>query len=322
LQALLMSGAALSEKLLVNTFYLFISIDLYINLNDFLISTAGSSFRGLMHKETSTTLSTCHYKQRDRVNFVSRYYIVLGLIGAVGVGCHSYYAPNFPSYLSSLVEESSADVVRGLSVAFQLWIYLIIWSNVYLIEVLTTIMSSSVGHWCCDEIPILDLISASINSSELDQNENESGLLDKVRRKGSSALFSGTEDFTEFFPKTEMSRVIQNLVDIEFGLEGYLRVESLIEAFNHSFGRMIPGHQFVYLIMLTIQGFNAIQFFSTMHSVGVILYTLLMFLFLFRMLVFFPAMGNLDHVRSLFILILIIHILNHYFNFTALRLLH
>lgn len=157
-------------------------------------------------------------------------------------------------------------------------------------------------RWTCDHIPVHDLINNA--GAILDGNDNNnhpsSAILDKAQRKG-SAIFEGTEDLQEFFPKSEMSRIIQNLVDIEYGLEGYLRVESLIEAFNHSFGRMIPGHQFVYLIMLTIQGFNAIQYFSTMDPRGVVCYLMLMALFLLRMLTFFPAMGNLDHRSDSFI---------------------
>lgn len=157
----------------------------------------------------------------------------------------------------------------------------------------------------CDHVPVTDLINnnnRSVATVDADERSHPaSAILDKANRKGSALFGQGAEDLQEFFPKTEMSKIIQNLVDIEFGLEGYLRVESLIEAFNHSFARMIPGHQFAYLLMLTIQGFNVIQYFSSMSPGGVTLYMVLITLFLMRMLTFFPAMGNLDHRSDSFI---------------------
>lgn len=86
-----------------------------------------------------------------------------------------------------------------------------------------------------------------------------------------------------------------------FNIFRYHRVESLTDAFNLSYGSIIANHQFVYLIMLTIQGYNAINRFYRMESRAVELYTLLIVLFLTRIVVFFPAMGNLDHRSDSFI---------------------
>jgi len=155
-------------------------------------------------------------------------------------------------------------------------------------------------RWGCDEIPVLDLIHkkhADVSSKAFEALG--SAMTTKSRKP--SALLSGAEFEQDVFAKTEMSRIIQNLVDIEYGIEGYLRVESLIEAYNHSFARMIPGHQFVYLLMLTLHGFNAIQLFSSMDGRLVVVYTVMMALFILRMLTFFPAMGNVDHKSDAFI---------------------
>lgn len=188
----------------------------------------------------------------------------------------------------------------------------------YSLEVLTTVMSSSVGHiletlsyqggvvmtrWTCDHVPVTDLdIDYSsepyLPSTEKDDHSIGSGL--KQRHK--SALFSkAPEEYLGDFRRNDMPRIIANLVDIEYGISGYLRVEAVVDAFNHSFGMMIPLHQFVYLLMLTFQGFSAIQYFSSMSLPAVCTYLVVIVLFIARMLMFLPAMGNLDHRSDSFI---------------------
>lgn len=53
--------------------------------------------------------------------------------------------------------------------------------------------------------------------------------------------------------------------------------------------------------MLTVQGYNAINRFYLMNSGAVKVYCLLIFIFLARIVIFFPAMGNLDHRSDSFI---------------------
>lgn len=53
--------------------------------------------------------------------------------------------------------------------------------------------------------------------------------------------------------------------------------------------------------MLTVQGYNAINRFYMMEGRAVQLYLLLIVLFLARIVIFFPAMGNLDHRSDSFI---------------------
>jgi hypothetical protein len=69
----------------------------------------GSAFRGLgIAKNGPTpTLSTCHFRQRERFDFISRYYMILGTIGAILVGSHSYTDPRFSAYLYTLSEVES-----------------------------------------------------------------------------------------------------------------------------------------------------------------------------------------------------------------------
>jgi len=155
-------------------------------------------------------------------------------------------------------------------------------------------------RWNCDHTQVLDLIGKKNSEKELQETQPASNMLEKRNRKQNDH-FDKTEDLTEFFPNMEISKIIQNLVDIEYGLDGYLRVESLMEAYNHSFGDMIPGHQFIYLLMLTIQGYNMIQYFSRLDPMLIFLYTVLTLLFLLRMMIFFPAMGNLDHRSDSFV---------------------
>jgi hypothetical protein len=179
-------------------------------------------------------------------------------------------------------------------------------------------MSSSIGHiletlsykggvvmvrWTCDEIPVLDLIHKQHGDVSSKAFEALGSAMTTKLRKPSALIDSarGAELKQDIFARTEMSRIIQNLVDIEYGIEGYLRVESLIEAYNHSFARMIPAHQFVYLLMLTLHGFNSIQLFSSMDGRLVLVYSTMMALFILRMLTFFPAMGNVDHKSDAFI---------------------
>jgi len=76
----------------------------------------GSAFRGLAiaKKGPTPTLSTCHFRQKERFEFISRYYIILGIVGAILVGSHSYEDPKFSAYLYSLSEEEN-DVFHVLS---------------------------------------------------------------------------------------------------------------------------------------------------------------------------------------------------------------
>jgi hypothetical protein len=52
----------------------------------------------------------------------------------------------------------------------------------------------------------------------------------KLRKPSALTDSDRGAEFEQYvFARTKMSRIIQNLVDIEYGIESYLRVESLIE---------------------------------------------------------------------------------------------
>ncbi|CAL8111302.1 unnamed protein product [Orchesella dallaii] len=280
----------------------------------------GSAMRGLNFgtKKHIPQLSLCHTNQTRRFYFISRYYLILGVIGGIGIGMHAYYEPRYPGYLYWLSSEDS-DILRNLSVAFQLWVYFIIWGSIFTIEVLTVAISSSVAHilenlsyragvvmtrWTCDEVRITDLIGNKEEVASVMSAMSMGFDLTKKDPMNNGNVVAKTVDELKsdlVFTKSDMSRVVKNLVDIEYGLEGYHRVESLVDAYNFSYGKVIAGHQFVYLLMLTIQGYNAINRFSIMDPRAVELYLLLIVLFLARIIIFFPAMGNLDHRSDSFI---------------------
>lgn len=182
-------------------------------------------------------------------------------------------------------------------VVFQLWVYMIIFGSVFTIEMLTIAMSSSLGHilenlsyragvvmtrWTCDETPITDLLHKrevqSVMSTfnitmNYDLHKKDPMNADKVVTKSVKELESDL-----VFTKSEMSRVVKNLVDIEYGLEGFVylekikliiwiisgidwislifsyhRVESVSDAFNFSFGYIIANHVMVVCWFIKIQ---------------------------------------------------------------------
>lgn len=71
----------------------------------------GVNFGG---KKNIPQLSLCHANQTRRFNFVSRLYLFLAALGAVGVGMHAYYEPRFPGYAYWMSSEES-DALLNLS---------------------------------------------------------------------------------------------------------------------------------------------------------------------------------------------------------------
>lgn len=122
-------------------------------------------------------------------------------------------------------------------VVFQLWVYAVICGSTFTVEILTISMSSSIAHilenlsyragvvmtrWTCDEVPITDLFHRrevqSVMSSMtmgFDLTKKDPMNADKIVTKSVKELESDL-----VFSKSDMSRVVKNLVDIEYGLEG------------------------------------------------------------------------------------------------------
>lgn len=131
--------------------------------------------------------------------------------------------------------------LKIIVVIYQLWVYTIICGSIFTVEILTITMSSSIAHilenlsyragvvmtrWTCDESPITDLIHTekkevqSVMSGmnlNFDLTKKDPLNADKIVSKSVKELESDL-----VFTKSEMSRVVKNLVDIEYGLEGYL----------------------------------------------------------------------------------------------------
>lgn len=109
-------------------------------------------------------------------------------------------------------------------------------------EVLTITISGSVAHilenlsyrggvvmtrWTCDEVHVTDLVhkrdvQSVMSSLHLSANMNYD-LTKKDPLNNDKVVSKTVKDLESdlVFSKSEMSRVVKNLVDIEYGLEGY-----------------------------------------------------------------------------------------------------
>lgn len=102
-------------------------------------------------------------------------------------------------------------------------------------------MSSSIAHilenlsyragvvmtrWTCDESPITDLLHTEkqeVQSVMAGMNLNFDHLTKKDPLNADKIVSKSVKELESdlVFTKSEMSRVVKNLVDIEYGLEGY-----------------------------------------------------------------------------------------------------
>lgn len=69
----------------------------------------GSSLRGLpnMPNGPLPTMSACHSAQNRLFRKTSALYLLMGIIGFVGLGMHYWFVPRFPAYIYSICEEDN-----------------------------------------------------------------------------------------------------------------------------------------------------------------------------------------------------------------------
>jgi len=176
-------------------------------------------------------------------------YTIMGITAVIGLVAHYYFLPRFPGYIYSLTSEDD-PVMKIVCGVYQVWVAIIIWSNVFGCEVIMIIASGSLIHCLetlsyrgavvltnlqCDVPHLNEVIiknwaafeGKSNPKSSFVSNGPPSSAMNKSQEKVLSALEprhnkdggggKGGLDENSVY----LASVVQNVVDIQYALDRY-----------------------------------------------------------------------------------------------------
>ncbi|XP_035707337.1 uncharacterized protein LOC110848329 isoform X2 [Folsomia candida] len=301
------------------------SVDVWCQLERTVI---GSSLRGLgnMPSGPLPTMSACHAAQNRLCKRTSAIYILMGITGFIGMAMHYWFMPKFPAYLYQIIEGEDVTI-KYLCGAFQLWMVILIWINIFATEVIMVVASGSLVHCLetlsyrgavvmangqCD-VPHLNETAfegkGMTGSGPPSKPQFNTGHTDKAQEKVLSAMNTesrakadaggGKGGYDE--DSMYLASVVQNVVDIQYALDRYKDVEAVVDSLNNAFSKMVFAHQSIYMMLMCTLFYTPIRHLKILPVEGSTLFAIIALYYCIRLFVFFPAMGRLNAQSHTFV---------------------